>query len=130
MYRLPGRVHNDDLSPFGLDTFHHTLYGRLAEIVGVRFHRETEHTHHSRLFPLRIPLAGSGVITGFPQHLVGDKILTGAVALHDGRHHALGDIRIVGEQLFGIFGQAVTAVAETRIVVMDTDTGGRVPHLL
>ena len=34
------RLVDDDLGAFGLDAFHHALDGGLAEVVGVRFHRQ------------------------------------------------------------------------------------------
>ena len=55
------------------------------------------------------------------QHLVGDEILARAVALNNGRHHLLGHVGVVGQQLLGVLGQAVAAVAERRIVVMHPD---------
>lgn len=81
-----------------------------------------EHAYDNALLFLRFPLAGSGIIARFPQYLVGNEILTGTVALDNGGHHILGHIGIIGKQLLGIFGQAITAIAETGIVIMGTDT--------
>lgn len=39
-----GGLVDDDLGALGLDTFHYALDGRLAEVVGVGFHRETVDT--------------------------------------------------------------------------------------
>ena len=51
-------------------------------------------------------------------NLVGDEILTGAVALHNGRHHVLRHIGIVGQKLLGVLGEAVAAIAERRVVIV------------
>ena len=70
-----------------------------------------------------IPLAVAIVIAGLTQHLVGNEVLTGAVALDNGGHHVLGNIGIVGQQLFGILGQAVAAIAEAGVIIVSTNTG-------
>ena len=56
-----------------------------------------------------------------PQYPVGYEILARAVALYDRGHHVLGNIGIVGEELLGVFGQAVAAITERGIVVMRSD---------
>lgn len=54
---------------------------------------------------------------------VGYVVFAGAVALHNGGHHVLGHVGIVGQQLFGVFGQAVATVAERGVVVVGADAG-------
>ena len=61
------------------------------------------------------------VIPGFLQHSIGDVVLARAVALHDGGHHVLRHVLVVGQQLLGVLGQAVAAVAEARVVVVRAD---------
>ena len=68
-------------------------------------------------------IGGVVVPAGHAEDLVGDEVFAGAVAFDDGRHHVLGNVGVVGEKLFGVFGKAVTAVAERGIVVMGADTG-------
>ena len=46
------------------------------------------------------------------QYLVSDEVLTGTVTLDNGGHHLLGHISVVGEELLGVFGQTVAAVAK------------------
>ena len=53
--------------------------------------------------------------------MVGDEIFSCPVAFHDGAHHILRHVFVVGEQLFGIFRKAVSAIAEARVVVMVAD---------
>ena len=102
---LEGRLVDYDRRAFGLDALHHALNRRLAEIVGIRLHRQTVDTNDTFLFRRRTKGVVSGVIvvTGHFKHLVCDEILARAVALDDGRHHVLRHICIVGEQLLGIF---------------------------
>ena len=55
------------------------------------------------------------------KYLVCDKIFSGAVAFYNGGHHVLRDILEVGQELFGVLWQAITAVAKGRIVVVGSD---------
>src|SRR5690606_35098640 len=57
------------------------------------------------------------------QHVGGDEVLAGVVGLHDGVDQVLGDIAVVGQQLAGVLGQAVAAVAEGGVVVVGADAG-------
>lgn len=52
------------------------------------------------------------------QYAVGDEILARGVRIDNRAHQALRHIRVVGQQLLGVFRQAVAAIAEGRIVVM------------
>ena len=62
------------------------------------------------------------VITGHRQHPVGYEVLTGAVRLYDGFDQVLRHIGVVGQELLGVFGQTITAVAKRRVVIMCADT--------
>lgn len=46
------------------------------------------------------------------EDLVGDEVFSGSVAVDDSRHHVLGDLGVVCEELFGVFREAVSAVTE------------------
>ena len=59
---------------------------------------------------------GIGITAGNLQYTVRDKVLAGPVALYDGLDQVFRDILVVGQQLLGIFGQAVAAIAEGGIV--------------
>ena len=52
------------------------------------------------------------------EHAVGYEVLACAVALHDGLYEVLWHVGIVGQQLLGVLGQAVAAVAERGVVVV------------
>ena len=47
--------------------------------------------------------------------------LTSTVAFHDGAHHILGHLVVIGQQLLGVLRQTVASVAETRVVVVRAD---------
>lgn len=120
-----GRFVDDDGGAFRLYPLHDALYAALTEVVGVGFHRESVDSdcRRSRRFPLSVfhDVGGVVVPSCHAEHLVGDEVLTGAVALDDCCHHVLGHVLVVGEELFCVFGEAVTAVAERGIVVMGAD---------
>ena len=118
-----GGLVDDDGGALGLDALHDALNGRLAEVVGVRLHGETVDAHGAFLLGGGAEGAAGGVVvpSGHAQHAVGDEVLAGAVALDDGRHHVLGHVGIVGQQLLGVLGEAVAAVAEGGVVVVGAD---------
>ena len=70
-----------------------------------------------------IPLAAGFVIASLAKDLVGNEVLTGAVALDNGGHHVLGHVGIVGQELLGVLGQAVAAIAKRWVIVMGADAG-------
>ena len=55
------------------------------------------------------------------QDLLGNEVLAGAVGGHDGFDQVFRHVPVVGQQLLGVLGQAVAAVAETGVVVMVAD---------
>ena len=118
-----GGLVDDDGGALGLDALHHALNGRLAEVVGVRLHGEAVDAHGAFLLGGGAEGAAGGVVvpSGHAQHAVGDEVLAGAVALDDGRHHVLGHVGVVGQQLLGVLGEAVAAVAEGGVVVVGAD---------
>src|SRR5690606_5094000 len=71
--------------------------------VGSGFHDQTVDAYDAR-----IPGAD----------LVGDVVLSRAIGVHDRADKVLGYEAVVGQQLFGVLGQAVATVAEARIVVV------------
>ncbi len=76
----------------------------LAEVVAVALHREAVYADGARLLFLlaAVVLVGIIVVASHVQHAVGDEILAGAVALHNGLDQVLRHVGIVGEQLLGI----------------------------
>ena len=76
------------------------------EVVGVRLHRQTVHTHDQPLF------AGLHAVPCHLQNLVCHEVLAGTDGLHDGLDQVLRHVPVVHYQLLGVLGQAVAAVAE------------------
>ena len=99
----------------GLHALHDALDGARAEVVGVGLHRQAVDAHD------RLLLAGVHAVPHHLQHLVGHEVLAGAVGVHDGLDQALGHVLVVGQQLLGVLGQAVAAVAEAGVVVVAAD---------
>ena len=99
----------------GLHALHDALDGARAEVVGVRLHRQAVHAHD------RPRLALVDAVPHHLQHLVGHEVLAGAVGLHDGLDQVLRHVLVVGQQLLGVLGQAVAAVAEAGVVVVGSD---------
>ena len=119
-----GGLVDDDRGALGLDALHDALDGALAEIVGVALHRQTIDADGDGLARTVILVLRTVVVpAGLAQHGVGDVVLARAVALDDGGHHVLRHVLVVGEQLFGVLGQAVAAVAERGVVVVGADAG-------
>ena len=99
----------------GLHALHDALDRARAEVVGVGLHRQAVHAHD------RLLLAGIDAVPHHLQHLVGDEVLAGAVGVHDGLDQVLGHVFIICQQLLGVLGQAVAAVAEAGVVVVAAD---------
>ena len=120
---LQRRLVDDHSGTLGLDALHHSLDRRLAEVVTVGLHGQAVDPDNALALGCRPESIGMRVAVppGHLKHLVGDEVLARAVALHDGRHHALGHVGIVGEQLLGVLGKAVAAVAERGVVVVCAD---------
>ena len=112
---------DDNRCTLGLDALHNALDGRLAEVVGVALHRQAVHADDYFFLLIGFPAGIFMVIPGFLQHGVGDVVLARAVALDDGGHHVLGHVGVVGQELLGVLGQAVAAVAEGGVVVVRAD---------
>ena len=91
---------------FGLHALHDALDGARAEVVGVGLHRQAVRAHD------RLRLALVDAVPHHLQYLVGHEVLAGAVGLHDGLDQVLRHAPVVGQQLVGVLGQAVAAVAE------------------
>ena len=99
----------------GLHALHDALDGARAEVVGVGLHRQAVDAHD------RLRLALVHAVPDHLQHLVGHEVLAGAVGVHDGLDQVLGHVLVVGQQLLGVLGQAVAAVAEAGVVVVAAD---------
>ena len=100
------RLVDDDRYTVGFQVLDDVLDGRGSEVVGVALHREAIDSHDLRL--------------AFEDR-VGDEFLADGIALHHGLDHGLRDVLVVGEQLLGVLGQAVAAVAEAGVVVVRAD---------
>ena len=111
------------LGALGLDALHDALDGALAEVVGAGLHGEAVHAHGDFTLLDGIVSGGGGVVSGTLQHTVGDVVFAGAVAVDDGLDEVLGHVVEVGEQLLGVFGEAVAAVAEAGVVVVGAYAG-------
>ena len=61
------------------------------------------------------------MLTGDGEDMVRYEVLAGVVGAHDSPDEVLRNVLEVGQQLFGVFGQAVSAVAKRGIVVVITD---------
>ena len=122
---LKRRLVDDDFRTFCLDALHHALYRGLAEVVGVRLHGETIHADDAPplVFRTEVTVVEVVVVSGPVQHLVRDEVLSCPVAFDYGLDEVLRDIGVVGQELLGVFREAVAAVAEARIVVVTPDAG-------
>lgn len=112
---LKRRLVDDDRRALGLDTLHHALDAGLAEVVGVGFHGQAVDADHRLALLLAVPGIVFAVGSGQFQYAVGDKILARAVAFDNGFDQVLRHVPVVGQQLLGILGQAVAAVAAAGI---------------
>lgn len=102
------RLVDDDFDTLGFDALHDALYARRAEVVRTRFHDQP------------VNADDSGVAL---EYAGGNKVFSCSIGLDDGINQVLRDIAVVGQKLFGVFGQAVTAVAERGVVVVVADAG-------
>ena len=114
---------DDDLRALGLDAFHHALDTALPEVVAVALHRQPVHADEALLLlgGVVVAMAVVVVVARLAELLVGDEVLACAVALDDGLDEVLRHVFVVGQQLLGVLGQAVAAVAERRVVVEVAD---------
>ena len=97
---------DDNGNALGLDALHNALDGGSAEVVGVALHGQA------------VDADGARVAC---DDRIRDKILAGGVALNDSFDQVLRHVFVVGQQLLGVLGQAVAAVAETGVVVVGAD---------
>ena len=120
---LEGGLIDDDRGAFGLDAFHHALDAALPEVVASGLHSKAVYAYHGVVLLRYIPTAVIFVCSGHFQYLAGDEVLSGTVALHYRCHHVLRHVGVVGQQLLGVFGQAVAAVSERGVVVVRSYAG-------
>ena len=97
---------NDDLDSVSPKLIDYIECRALPEVVRTALHGEAECADDLRLHR---------------QKLIDDKLLSRAVGIDDGANQVLGDVLEVGEELLGILGQAVPAVAEAGVVVVGPD---------
>ena len=122
---LKRRLVDDDRRAFRLDALHDALDRRLPEVVAVALHGETVNADDdvllAALFCRRIGLAVA-VCPRDLEHAARDEVLARTVGLYDRLNEVLRHVPVVREQLLGVFGQAVSAVAKRRIIVVITYT--------
>ena len=99
----------------GLHALHDSLDGARAKVIGVGLHRQAVDAHD------RLRLALVDAVPHHLQHLVGHEVLAGAVGVHDSLDQVLRHVPVVGQQLLGVLGQTVSAVAEAGVVVVAAD---------
>lgn len=104
---------------FGLDALHDALDGAHAEVVAVRIHGQAVHADDGLL------LALAGPAPRHLQHLVGDEVFARAVGVDDGLDQVLGHVLVARQQLLGVFGQAVAAIGEARVVAVGANARRR-----
>ena len=85
--------------------------GRLTEVVGVGLHGQAVDADDTGLLVRRVILVlfPVAVVARHLEHPVCNEIFAGAVGLHDGLDEIFRHILVVGEELLGIFRQAVAA---------------------
>ena len=79
----------------GIDALHYALHARRAEVVGACLHREAVHVHRGRR---RAEVHELGHAR---EHLVGHKVLAGAVGVDDSLDQVLGHIAVIRRQQLG-----------------------------
>ena len=104
---VQGRFVDDDFNALGLDALHNALDGRRSEVIRAGFHDEAIYADHFRVAT---------------DDLVGDEVFARGVGFDDGVNEVLRHIAVVGQQLLGVFGQAVATVAKAGVVVVGADT--------
>ena len=71
---------DDDLCTLCLDTLHDALYGWLAEVVGIGFHRQAIDSDDAWIdFGTKLVVLGIAVPTGFLQYGICDIVFAGTV---------------------------------------------------
>ena len=95
----------------------------MTEVVAVALHRQAVDADGDGLFAAFVKLIFLivAVVPGQLQHAVGDEVLAGAVGLYNGFDEILRHIGVICQQLLGVLGQAVAAVAEAGVIVMAAD---------
>ena len=122
---LQSRLIDDNCRALGLDTLHDALNGRLTEVIGVGLHGQAVDADDTGLLVRRVILVlfPVAVVARHLEHPVCNEIFAGAVGLHDGLDEIFRHILVVGEELLGIFRQAVAAVTKAGIIIMCANAG-------
>ena len=55
--------------------------------------------------------------------IIHSNVFARGVAVHNGAHDVLWRIAVIGQQLFGVFGQAIAAIAKAGVVVVAAYAG-------
>ena len=104
---LHGRLVDYHFNSLTLYTLHDSLNRRDPDVIRTALHDQAVDAHDLGI------AANDGVR---------DEVLASGVGLDNGVNQVLRHAAVVGEQLFGILGQAVTPIAEGGIVVVQADT--------
>lgn len=103
-----GWLKDDDFNPFGLDALHDALNGRCSEVIRTTLHNQTIDTYNF----------------GFAaDNFISDEIFARTVSGDDCADQRLRHVVVVGQQLLGVFGQAIATVAKAWIVVVTAYAG-------
>ncbi len=93
-----------------MQALYDTLYGTLPKIITPRFHRQT-------IYADNCVWCNACLLKDAP----GDKIFMGTVGRYKGGNDILRYALVVHQQLLGIFGQAIAAIAERRVIIGAAD---------
>ena len=117
---LQRRLVDDHCGTLCFYPLHNTLDGGLTEVVAIGFHGKSVYANYNA-FLLCFLCSREGLTVAVSpsnfQHSIRDEILSGPVALYDGLDQVFRHILVICQELFGILGQAISAITEGRIVV-------------
>ena len=117
------RLVNDNLGAFGFDSFHHTLYRTVSEIVAPLLHDQPIDADDGGPFPGSVVfLCRPVVVKACPfKRLIGNEFLARPIRLDDGFDQILRDIPIIRQKLLRVLWQTVPAVPERGIMIVPSD---------
>lgn len=102
------RLVNHNRYAFGLDALHDALHAAGSVVVRAGLHYEP------------VDADGAGLAL---EDAAGDKVFAGAVCFNNSVNEVLRHVFVVGQQLLGVFGEAVAAKAKTGVVVVLPNSG-------
>lgn len=99
---------DDDFDALGFQPLHDSLDAGSTEVVRAGFHHQA------------IDADNLGVSL---DDVEGNEVLAGGIGFDDGVDQVLRHLAVIGKQLLGVLGQAVTTVTKRRVVVVIADAG-------